>query len=157
MVPIEIPPLRERRADIEPLARHLLARVGARHGRSLRLAPEALRSLLLSRWPGNVRELENALEYAVAVCRSETIHDEDLPIEILETAGSAPELEGGFPAGPPAPGNGERGERGRLRAALEAHQWRREEAARALGMSRTTLWRKMREHALLQAAAGCNA
>jgi transcriptional regulator of acetoin/glycerol metabolism len=45
----------------------------------------------------------------------------------------------------------------RLRAALEAHQWRREEAARALGMSRTTLWRKMREHALLHPAASCNA
>jgi hypothetical protein len=48
-------------------------------------------------------------------------------------------------------------ERDRVRAALEAHQWRREEAARALGMSRTTLWRKMREHSLLQPAVACNA
>ncbi len=156
VVPIEIPPVRERRADIEPLAHHLLARVGDRHGRSLRLAPDALRSLLLYRWPGNVRELENALEYAVAVCRSQTIHDEDLPIEILEAAGAipAPEQESSAPARPPASSSSELD---RLRAALETHHWRREEAAQALGMSRTTLWRKMREHALLQAAASCNA
>jgi transcriptional regulator with GAF, ATPase, and Fis domain len=161
VVPIEIPPLRERRADIEPLARHLLARVGARHGRSLRLSPEALRAFLLYRWPGNVRELENALEYAVAVCRGQTIHAEDLPTEILDAAGALPagEMDIVLPNGnggglPLHSGNGERE---RLRSVLEAHQWRREEAARALGMSRTTLWRKMREHALLRPAAGCNA
>jgi len=131
-VPIEIPPLRERRADVEILARHLLRKVSARHGRSLLLAPDALRSMFGYPWPGNVRELENALEYAVAVCRGQTIHAEDLPAEILE----------GKPAGnePPAPD-----ERERLRAALESHHWRRDEAAAALGMSRTTLWRKMRE------------
>ncbi|HET9210130.1 MAG TPA: sigma 54-interacting transcriptional regulator [Thermoanaerobaculia bacterium] len=132
VVPIEIPPLRERRADVEILARHLLRKVAARHGRSLLFAPDALRAMLRYPWPGNVRELENALEYAVAVCRGQTVHAEDLPVEILE----------GKPAGnePQAPD-----ERERLRAALEAHHWRRDEAAAALGMSRTTLWRKMRE------------
>jgi transcriptional regulator with PAS, ATPase and Fis domain len=146
VVPIEIPPLRERRADVEPLARHLLQRVSSRHGRSLWLAPEALRALLRYPWPGNVRELENALEYAVAVCRGQTIHSEDLPAEVLD---AAPPL----PPEPPAaalPSPRRDGERERLRSVLETHHWRRDEAARSLGMSRTTLWRKMRELDLLE-------
>jgi transcriptional regulator with PAS, ATPase and Fis domain len=150
VVPIEIPPLRERRADVEPLSRHLLRRVTARHGRSLLLAPDALRALLRYPWPGNVRELENALEYAVAVCRGQTIHAEDLPGEVLEAQPASPEL---VSTDPPilslaAPQPAENGERERLRSALEACHWRRDEAARALGMSRTTLWRKMRELSL---------
>jgi len=73
VLPIEIPPLRERREDIEPLATFLLARVGARQGRALRFSPDVLRLLLEHTWPGNVRELENVLEYAVAVCKGQTI------------------------------------------------------------------------------------
>ena len=154
VVPIEIPPLRERRADIEPLAHHLLTRVGARHGRSLRLAPEALRLLLLHRWPGNVRELENALEFAVAVCKGQTIHAEDLPAEILDAAGAPPlEEEAGVQPEEPSPASTPADvarERERLLTALDACHWRRDDAARVLGFSRTTLWRKMREHDLLR-------
>ena len=67
--PIELPPLRSRREDIEPMARLLLSRVGSRTGRALRLSPEAVRVLLSYEWPGNVRELENALEFAATVCQ----------------------------------------------------------------------------------------
>ncbi len=148
VVPIEIPPLRDRR----PIARHVLARVCARYGRALRLAPDAVRLLLLYRWPGNVRELENALEYAVAVCKGQTIHAEDLPAEILEGAVLPPapqEPETAVPVHPGGQGtdNG-RGERDLLRASLDAHCWRRDETAHALGISRTTLWRRMREAGL---------
>ncbi|MGB5161432.1 MAG: sigma-54 dependent transcriptional regulator [Thermoanaerobaculia bacterium] len=163
VVPIEVPPLRKRREDIEPLARSLLARVGARHDRSVRLSPDAMRALLRYSWPGNVRELENALEYAVAVSRSQTLHPQDLPLEVsgaeplpvtvthpfrprpepVPEPQSAPEPRVEVPLdGDP--------EHERIRSALEAHQWRRTEAAEALGMSRTTLWRKMREHGLLK-------
>ncbi|MCC7143456.1 MAG: sigma 54-interacting transcriptional regulator [Candidatus Eisenbacteria bacterium] len=150
VVPIEIPPLRERRTDIEPLATHLLARVGARQGRALRFSPDALRALLGYGWPGNVRELENALEYAVAVCQGQTLMPDDLPAEILQGAGQAgagtavsSEVED--PAAiehrrHPAPRPDVA-----LRRALEQHHWNRESAARALGISRTTLWRRMRE------------
>ena len=150
MVQIEIPPLRERRTDIEPLATHLLARVGARQGRALRFSPDALRALLGYGWPGNVRELENALEYAVAVCQGQTLMPDDLPAEILPGAGQAgagtavsSEVED--PAAiehrrHPAPRPDVA-----LRRALEQHHWNRESAARALGISRTTLWRRMRE------------
>ncbi len=83
VVPIEIPPLRERREDIEPIATFLLARVGARQGRALRFSPDVLRLLLEHPWPGNVRELENTLEYAVAVCKGQTILPDDLPGEVV--------------------------------------------------------------------------
>ena len=163
VVPIEVPPLRKRREDIEPLARHLLARVGARHDRSVRLSPDAMRALLRYSWPGNVRELENALEYAVAVSRSQTLHPEDLPLEISGAEPLPVTITRPFRPSPesvpePQPAPGSRvevpldsdPEHERIRAALEAHQWRRTEAAETLGMSRTTLWRKMREHGLLK-------
>jgi len=134
VVPIVIPPLRERREDVELLAQHLLARVAARNGRALRLSPDALRALLAYSWPGNARELENALEYAVAVAHGQTVHVDDLPAELVD------------PALPPAAGSPPADEeRERIAGALDEHHWSRDEAARALGMSRTTLWRKMRE------------
>jgi transcriptional regulator with PAS, ATPase and Fis domain len=140
VVPIDISPLRERREDIEPLARTLLSRVAARQGRSLRLSPDAMRTLLGHDWPGNARELENALEYAVAVCRGQTILPEDLP-----------ELESRRPPAlsPLAPNRaGYKADAAPLRAALEANHWHRSDAARALGISRSTLWRRMREAAV---------
>ncbi len=143
VLPIHIPPLRERREDIESLARHLLHRVSARHGRSLILGPDALHMLLRHRWPGNARELENALEYAVAVCRGQTLHAGDLPAEVQSPTDPVARTAGRVAEGPPVPDDA--AERERLRTALDAHRWNREDAARALGMSRTTLWRRMRE------------
>lgn len=139
VVPIDLPPLRSRREDLEPLARHLLARANARHGRELRFSPDAIRAILDYDWPGNASELESALEYATAVCRGQTILPEDLPGEILENRPSSHDhlASGSDP------------EQRRIRIALESHRWRREEAAHALGISRTTLWRKMREYGLL--------
>jgi transcriptional regulator with PAS, ATPase and Fis domain len=134
VVPIELPPLRTRREDIEPLARYLLSRVAAHHNREVRFSPDAVRAMLRYSWPGNVRELENAIEYAVAVVRSQTIHAEDLPLEVNE------------PAGPPLVVSHE--DTVSLRASLDANHWNREATARALGISRTTLWRKMREAGL---------
>ncbi|MCC7089374.1 MAG: sigma-54-dependent Fis family transcriptional regulator, partial [Dehalococcoidia bacterium] len=162
VVPIDIPPLAHRQEDIEPLARAILARVAARQGRALRLSPDALRDLLAHDWPGNVRELENALEYAVAICHGQTILPEDLPTFARRTqtpgvSGSANTvhrtelLTSSVAASPALLGEGAALERRRqeaeeLRRTLDAHGWRRQDAARTLGMSRTTLWRKMREH-----------
>jgi DNA-binding NtrC family response regulator len=153
VVPIEVPPLRARREDIEPLATFLLARVGARQGRALRFSPDALRLLLEHAWPGNVRELENALEYAVAVCKGQTILPEDLPSEITAGAHDAAPartftaIVTPRPSTPPAgaPADADAVDAARIRGALEACHWRRHEAARVLGISRTTLWRRMRE------------
>jgi len=151
--PVELPPLRERREDIEPLASFLLGRVGGRHGRALRFSPDALRAVLDYPWPGNVRELENALEYAVTVAKGHTLVPEDLPPEVLVAHASGPrngnaetartEAAPTVPAGRPE--SQESDEEPRIRAALEAHRWNRAQAAASLRMSRTTLWRKMRE------------
>ncbi len=147
VVPIELPALRERREDIEPLATYLLARVAGRQGRALRFSPDALRALLDYAWPGNVRELENALEYAVAVCKGQTVLPEDLPAELqpggaLSTTAASPAVA---PEGDPRSSHADVHV---LKQALEAHRWRRVEAARALGISRATLWRRMREAGL---------
>jgi transcriptional regulator with PAS, ATPase and Fis domain len=163
VVPIDIPPLRERLDDLELLVRHLLDRIGKERGRSLRLAPPASRALLSYAWPGNVRELQNALEYATTVCEGQTIHVEDLPGEV---GVARPVPRAGAPSEDdpwrPATGRGRietaeadevddpvaAAEVGRIRVALERARYRREEAAKLLGISRTTLWRKMREHGL---------
>jgi DNA-binding NtrC family response regulator len=172
VVPIEVPPLRARREDIEPLARAILARVGARQGRALRFSPDALRVLLRHDWPGNVRELENAIEYAVAVCRGQTLLPEDLPELVpqapvsgpaaappppvaAEAPSVGPTASGRAPATPPERPETRRAPRAdaeeieRLRRVLADHRWNRGAAARALGISRTTLWRRLREAGLI--------
>jgi transcriptional regulator with GAF, ATPase, and Fis domain len=163
--PIEIPRLRDRREDIEPLARHLVARVSARTGRALGFSPDALRVLLEYRWPGNVRELENALEYGATVARGQTLQPEDLPPEMLGTSEAAEVPASGVrvpsrdavaaPTSSPETADiadgallASRGAvpgRDQILAALNAYHWRTNGAARALGVSRTTLWRWMRK------------
>ena len=140
VVPIHIPPLREREEDIEPLARHMLARVAAREGRAVRLSRDALEALRRYRWPGNVRELENAIEFAVATCQKQTVQIDDLPPELLDTCLEDAPLPGGA-APVDAPSDDEAA---RIRAVLETHRWHHARAAAELGISRTTLWRKLR-------------
>ena len=147
VVPIEIPPLRERREDIPPLSLNLLNRITAQHGLVRRISPQAMRFLLDYSWPGNVRELANVIEYAVAVARMETILPEDLPEEVKrflsEKASDVPqhiELQRQSGTGPADLPDAEH-----LRMVLEAHHWKRGKAAEALGISRATLWRRMRE------------
>jgi len=152
VVPVQIPPLRDRREDIEPLAQSILSRVAERQGRALRFSPTAVRTLVEYDWPGNVRELENAIEYAVAIGQGQTIMPEDLPVRTGARAPESP-ATGRAPlrdmvAAGRAPDGHDDGERAELLHVLEACRWRRADAARRLGMSRTTLWRKMREHGL---------
>ena len=146
VVPIHIPPLRERPEDIALIAQHQLAHIGGRAGRALTLSPDTLEALKTYPWPGNVRELENALEYAVALCAGQTIQIEDLPEEIR--GGAPPEPT--RPAAPPAPracaaDSAVDPERARIVEALEAAHWNRQKAAEALRLSRSTLWRRMRD------------
>ncbi len=137
VIPIQLAPLRERREDVLPLARHFLARHGAEAGRSLGLGADAEQALVAHAWPGNVRELENAIERAVVLARGERITPEDL---LLETGATAV----------PGAGDGtlqeclDRAAAARIRGALEAAGGQRAEAARALGVDRTTLYRLMK-------------
>lgn len=150
VVPIEIPPLRERREDIPPLSLNLLGRITAQSGLVRRISPQAMRLLLDYSWPGNVRELANVIEYAVTVSGRETILPEDLPEELKRTPLESEPIGGGTSRTKSAnlheaASEGENLEAARLRSILDAHQWKRAEAARALGISRATLWRRMRE------------
>ena len=148
VVPIEVPPLRQRREDIAPLAAYLLDRVTSQRGLIRRISPQAMRLLMEYSWPGNVRELANVMEYAVAVAKIETILPEDLPDEIRapqSTLHVKTEAQEPVPEQESLPNPSLSQESDRLVAALDAHHWSRSEAAQALGLSRSTLWRKMRE------------
>jgi DNA-binding NtrC family response regulator len=86
VVPLELPPLRERREDVRLLAEHFLAQARAGAGRGpARIAADALAALERFPWPGNVRELRNAIERAVALCEGEAIELADLPASVLRT------------------------------------------------------------------------
>ena len=112
VVPIHVPPLRERVEDIPLIAHHLLAHIGGREGRALLLSPDTLAAMARYPWPGNVRELGNALEYAVATCTGQTIQIENLPPELRqgeERAGLEPvTAQDAAPLGDPLAGPRER-------------------------------------------------
>ena len=149
VVPIHVPPLRERREDIPPLAMHLLNCITSQHGLVRRISPQAMRLLLDYKWTGNVRELSNVIEYAVVVAKRETILPEDLPLEIQQPVARSKAVHAGMPDAAKAPASQapRRGnsESERLVATLEKHHWKRADAARELGWSRSKLWRRMRE------------
>lgn len=140
VVPLFLPPLRERPGDVPRLLRHFLAehhRLGARRMRGFE--PDAMRALLEHRWPGNVRELKNVVDYAFAVGPGPSIRRVDLPPEFQQ----APRVEEGRPAVPV-----DADEATRIRAALDAANGHIGEAAELLGMSRPTFWRKRRKYGI---------
>ncbi len=131
---INIPPLRDRRLDIELLVAHFLKSQdvsGIGETPAKKISAGALRALVRYPWPGNVRELRNVLDYAVSVCSGTTINLNDLPPEIISSL-------------VPSDDSGDDDERTRILRVLEETHWRRSEAAQALGMDRSTLWRKMK-------------
>jgi len=140
-VPLHVPPLRERRADIPALANHFLARACAAEGKAAKpLSPEALALLEEYTWPGNVRELRNLMERAAILVEGAEVAGEDLA-SWLE-AGAA--VEGG--AG--LRGEIERREAEAIRKALEQAGWNVTQAAAGLGIDRTNLHRKMRKYGI---------
>ena len=143
VVPLYLPSLAEREGDVEALAWHFvdeLNRQGFRHVE--RFSAAARNALLAHDWPGNVRELRNVLEYGFAVGQGPLFDVDDL----------TPELRGEPPPQSPLdlPKIGSPGvaERRRLLEALDSSGGHRGKAAELLGMSRTTLWRKLREYRL---------
>ncbi len=140
VIPVRLPPLRERREDVLPLARHFLGRSAEQGGRQLRLGPEAEELLRRHAWPGNVRELENAVERAVVLARGDVIDAEDLLLEDLPDVATAPEEQDGGTLQEHL----DRCTADRVRAALEASGGGRAAAARDLGIDRSTLFRLMK-------------
>ena len=151
--PIRLPPLRERRGDLIPLARALLARIGPQvRGRALTLSNEAEQRLLAWHWPGNVRELANALERAAILAESGTVGAADI---WLEGAGRAPAP---VPVPVPVPVQGATAaprplselERDAIVAALDSVGGNRRRAAELLGIAERTLYDKLKRYGIDQ-------
>ncbi|MCB9740625.1 MAG: sigma 54-interacting transcriptional regulator [Deltaproteobacteria bacterium] len=143
VVPIFLPPLRERRGDVELLLWHFIEKRNAegRGRRIIRVAPDAMRALLDHGWPGNVRELKNVVDYAFAVGRGSELSLSELPPELLARP-SAPGQPATLLGKPPSPRDlGPDELRLRVEKALEQSGGHIGEACTLLGVSRPTLWR----------------
>jgi transcriptional regulator with GAF, ATPase, and Fis domain len=138
---IYLPPLRERRDDVLPLARCFLERSAARYGRhGLRLAPSAERALLAWRWPGNVRELGHLMERAALLAEQDLVSDSALAFGPGSAgAESASDIDGMTI---------DQAEAHLVRRALERHGGNLQHAADALGITRQTLYRRMEKYGL---------
>ena len=135
---IELPPLRERKEDIPLLLEHFIERFNRKTGKEIKgLTEEALRLLLDHPWPGNVRELQNVIEHAFILCKDRWIKPEHLP-QYLQA-----------PPSTPPRGSLREVERELIEKALRRHGGNITEAARELGIHRTTLWRKLKRYHLL--------
>jgi len=140
VIPISLPPLRERLGDIPLLVEHFLKKFSKEIGKEyLEISHHALELLTSYQWPGNIRELRNAIQYALIKCKADKIEVAHLPPEISansggskrKTAGRRPKLSVEA-----------------VRSALTKAGGNKAKAARALGVSRTTLYRYIRENHL---------
>jgi DNA-binding NtrC family response regulator len=138
-VEIRIPPLRERRDDILPLARHFLEQHAQRYRKQLTGFEEAAAAILLTHpWPGNVRELDHAVERGVLMARGGPVLAHDLALQTAAPAAAPPRLED-LPL--------EEVERVLIQKAL-ARYGNVSQAAQALGLSRSALYRRLEKHGL---------
>jgi len=144
VVTLELPPLRERRGDIKLLVRHFLKHFCQIHGKDIDdIDRDALTALTQYEWPGNVRELRNAIESMVVRARGNILTRDDLPPETWGT--TAPEHDHwGFLAGRTQ----EEVEKNHIRVTLEMTEGNRVKAARAMGISERTLYRKIKDYGL---------
>ena len=147
-VSIHLPPLRERREDIPLLAQAFLREFSGERGKQIEdLDPDTLEILDRHGWPGNVRELRNVIERAVVFCRGARITPEHLPPGLRDAPPPPPSIEPARQAEPLRRAV-ERAEIEAIRAALAATDGRRNDAAEILGISRKTLWEKIKAYGI---------
>jgi DNA-binding NtrC family response regulator len=135
VIPINLPPLRERSRDIRLLAKHFLGRFCIEQHKSVTgFKNQAMRQLLVNPWPGNVRELEHTIEHAVVLAKGPLIEVTDLPTVLAETAGSEVKATASIVEN----------ESRLILDTLDACNGNKTEAARKLGISRSTLYEKLK-------------
>ncbi len=135
--PIRIPPLRERKDDVLPLAEHFIGKFSHRMGKPLsRLSDEATGVLLGHSWPGNVRELSNAIERALIIAQSSIIEPEDLPMQPQPVRDSA------------GPGSLAELEKNAIMNTLALNRGDRKATAEQLGISLRTLQYRLKEYGI---------
>jgi len=154
VVPVDLPPLRERLEDIPLLVDHFLRRFS---GESYSVPPEVMAELCAYRWPGNVRELENAIERAVALVGRDGVLSRDLLLEgaLRRKRRSGAEDTGGGPLVTLREVVRE-AEAAHIRRVLKATDGHRANAARILGISRKNLWEKMKDYEIESPPAATN-
>jgi DNA-binding NtrC family response regulator len=135
---IEIPPLRKRREDIQPLIQHFIRRYAP--GRSVELSREALDALMKYDWPGNIRELENVIERAVILSRNDVLTRNDFPCCASDTLSAAP-----TPVRRSLPDMIKELEKTMIRQAMTETQGNQSQAARILGLSERNLRYKLKK------------
>ena len=143
VIPIHLPPLRQRRDDIPLLVNTFIDRLEIRTGKPIRgLTREALNRFMDYRWPGNVREMKSALEYAFTVADKDTIDIDHLPPHMLTHA------EPSISASEVAFRDTGNNERQQLIDALHAAAGNQSQAAGMLGINRVTIWNRMRKYGI---------
>jgi len=137
VIPIEIPPLRERKEDIPLLIDHFIKKLNRTYKEKYieKISKETLDSLMEYDFPGNIRELENIIEYSYIRCRGNIITEENLPSDFKDPIREA--ITSKTPL--------ETVEKEVIVSTLQKYDWKLQYAAKNLGMSRTTLWRKMKK------------
>ena len=140
VVPIQLPPLRERKSDIPVLVHHFMTLHNPKRSEEILLSEEALKSLSEYNWPGNVRELENAVKHALTITSSHVLGINDLPARITRSPSKGDPLET-VPAL-------EQLERDAIIGALRTTGGDRVRAAQLLGIGKTTIYRKLKEYRL---------
>ncbi|MCC6125362.1 MAG: sigma-54-dependent Fis family transcriptional regulator [Pirellulales bacterium] len=149
VINIELPPIRERIADIPLLAEHFLKNVCETTSRKVRgITDDAMQALQRYRWPGNVREMQNVIERAVLLGKNAAIGVEDLPSAVAAGGGLSIEAVGNqsLKQALSAP------EKQLILEVLESNHWNRQLTAAALGINRTTLYKKMKRLGLEEVA-----
>jgi len=144
VIPIHLPPLRSRKDDIALLVNHFLKRYTEKENKSITsVSPEAIKIFTGYHWPGNVRELENVIERAVILTNHNSIMPEDLTQTLRDSHKRGPEL-------PDILGEQtlEEVEKHYILKTLEKAQWNQKQASDTLGISTTTLWRKLKVYGI---------
>ena len=153
VVNLRLPSLRDRREDIPLLAAHFLDRLSREHGTKFTLSDEALRTMMRHDWPGNVRELENSVERACALSSGPVLHLGDLPTQLQQqglearraaTAADDPAQEGAAPQLTTLADL----ERQAILSAIRTLNGDKLQAAKLLGIGKTTLYRKLKEYGI---------
>lgn len=161
VINIELPPLRERLSDIPLLAKHFLQRVCEETGKTSHgFSDDVVQALQRYSWPGNVRELQNVVERAVLLGRSEEVQFEDLPPNVasghVPSAPLSAAASAASPSGKALKAALSTPERAIILEMLRSNNWNRNATADALGINRTTLYKKMKRLGLDKVAHAGN-
>jgi PAS domain S-box-containing protein len=145
VIPIEVPPLRNRKEDIVPLTKYFLNKFSLMYKKEITEIDEGALDLFINyNWPGNIRELENAIEYAfVRTTKTKTIEAAKLPSSLLQQKSNLTKISFSTLTS-------HEKEKADLLSLLEKHHWNKSKVADELGIGRTTLWRKMKSLKLVE-------